>query len=254
MARNRTYSDEQLKTAVASNTSWRGVLRSLGLNATSGAAIESVRTRAADLSIDHGHFGSRSRCTDDALRHAVAVETSWAAVADRLGVARRHVPSLREHAGCLGLDIGHLLAPAVQPSEHPGELRLNRLPRAGSMLAAGWFIMAGFDVCWPLEPARYDLLVTGSDTSLRVQVKTTVINARSGGQVWLSTTSSRPRRRYTRKEIDEFFIIDGDLCCYRLPIRSAGGRHAVALSELDDCRVPSLGEARRVSSIADSAK
>ncbi|HJQ05006.1 MAG TPA: hypothetical protein VJ872_06160 [Nocardioides sp.] len=39
----RTYSDDRLAAAVAAATSWRGVLRELGLSATSGASQRSIR-------------------------------------------------------------------------------------------------------------------------------------------------------------------------------------------------------------------
>jgi hypothetical protein len=39
----RTWTDEQLTDAVAASTSWRGVMRQLGLNTTSAGAIRIVR-------------------------------------------------------------------------------------------------------------------------------------------------------------------------------------------------------------------
>lgn len=46
MTWERTYTDEELTAAVAISCSWRGVLRELGLVATSAKAIRSVRNYA----------------------------------------------------------------------------------------------------------------------------------------------------------------------------------------------------------------
>jgi hypothetical protein len=57
--------------------------------------------------------------------------------------------------------------------------------------------------------------------------------------VTLSTSShSGPGRRvYDPDEIDEFFIVDGDLNLYRIPIAVAGGRSMLFLSAYAGYRV-----------------
>jgi len=59
MGSSRTWTDEQLKTAVKTSGSWRAVLRALGLNGTSAAAIRVVRQHAIRLGVNFAHLGSR---------------------------------------------------------------------------------------------------------------------------------------------------------------------------------------------------
>jgi len=110
------------------------------------------------------------------------------------------------------------------------------------MLAASWFTLAGFDVSWPLEPARYDLIAIKADRQRKVQVKTTAGSRRHGRQVWLSTTSRGPRTLYGTDEIDEFFVIDAALNFYRIPVQIVGGRHAITLDGYEACRVTSFSD------------
>jgi len=64
MASRESYSDNELAGAVASSDSWRGVLRALGLRATSGSAIASVRRRAEQAGCPTDHLGApRARQT-----------------------------------------------------------------------------------------------------------------------------------------------------------------------------------------------
>ncbi|GAA1735084.1 hypothetical protein [Microbacterium paludicola] len=110
------------------------------------------------------------------------------------------------------------------------------LRRAGSMLAAGWFALEGNQVSWPLEPCRYDLLVGGLGGIRRVQVKTTTVRVGSTWKVYLSTTSGG-RTIYTPDEIDEFFVIDGDLNYYRIPIQAVEGVQAIHLGGYERFRL-----------------
>ena len=110
----------------------------------------------------------------------------------------------KAHAMRLGLDIAHIgrqqtstpLVPTDQ-RPHPGNL-----PRAGSMLAASWFMLCGHDVSWPLEPCRYDL-VAFIDMPAKIQVKTARVRSGSGWVVWLSSTGDE-RRVYDPDDIDYF--------------------------------------------------
>lgn len=105
------------------------------------------------------------------------------------------------------------------------------------MLAAAYFTLCGSDVSWPLEPARYDLLVVDGHGVRRVQVKTTTVGVGGSWKVYLSTTSG-DRRTYTPDEIDYFFIVDGDFYCYLVPIEVVGGLHAIHLSSYQCYRLP----------------
>ncbi|GAB93075.1 hypothetical protein GORHZ_205_00170 [Gordonia rhizosphera NBRC 16068] len=104
------------------------------------------------------------------------------------------------------------------------------------MLAAAWFALSGHDVSWPLEPSRYDLLVSTSDGIRRVQVKTTTVRVGHTWKVYLST-AHRERKTYDPDEIDDFFVIAGDLAYYLIPVSAVGGLHAIHLSAYDRFRL-----------------
>jgi hypothetical protein len=57
----RTWTDAQLAHAVETSTSWRGVLRALGLKATSAYEIRIVRRHAERLKLDASHFRGKRR-------------------------------------------------------------------------------------------------------------------------------------------------------------------------------------------------
>lgn len=229
MGRARRYTDEELAAAVASATSWRGTLRALGLTATSATAIRSVRQYADQLCLDYSHFRGRRRWTDHQLRMAVASAHTWNDVAIALpNVDVSEVVLLKGHVARLGIDAGHLKrSQGSRASGHDPSIR--NLDRAGSLLAAAWFTLCGCDVSWPLEPSRYDLIVSTRSGIRRVQVKTTRTRAGRTWKVFLSTTRGT-RRTYDPDEIDDFFIIDGDMNYYLIPVSAVGGLHALHLS------------------------
>src|SRR5690242_21233103 len=82
----RSWSDAQLTEAVKVSSSWRGVMRELGLIATSAGAIRIVRRHAARLGLDTSHFRGKRRWSDDQLRNAVAEGRSWDEVLVSLGL------------------------------------------------------------------------------------------------------------------------------------------------------------------------
>src|SRR5688500_17104859 len=105
----RTYSDGHLVNAIATSSSWRGVLRVLGLVATSAGAMRSVRSHADRLGIDYGHFTGRRRWTEDDLRAAIEAAKTWSEAVDVLGIRDvSAVSGLKGHAARLGLDFKHL--------------------------------------------------------------------------------------------------------------------------------------------------
>lgn len=236
MARNRTYTDVQLAAAIAASQSWRGVLRQLGLAATSAGAMRSIRSHANRLGIGYGHFTGQRRWTEDGLRTAIAAGDAWADVVESLGLGGRSaIASVKGHAARIGLDVAHLTerSPTVENAFQPD---ISRLDRAGSLLAAAWFTLCGRDVSWPLEPSRYDLLVGSERGIRRVQVKTTTVRVADTWKVYLSTTHHE-RKTYDPGEIDDFFIVDGDLAYYLIPISVVGGLHAIHLSAYAQFRV-----------------
>ena len=97
------------------------------------------------------------------------------------------------------------------------------------MLAASWFAMCGIAVSWPIEPARYDLLADMPGGLRRVQVKTTTVRVGDTWKVYLAT-STGGRRVYEPVEIDLFFIVDGALNTYLIPLEAVRDLQAIHLS------------------------
>jgi hypothetical protein len=91
--------EQQLRDAVASSRSWRGVLLALGLKSSSFAP--KLRNACNALDVDYGHFRS-ILATDARLREAISTSTDWPAALGQLGYAkgsgtavRRSVPPVR---------------------------------------------------------------------------------------------------------------------------------------------------------------
>lgn len=225
-----SYTDEELSLAVAAARSWRGVLRNLGLKATSAQALRSVRQHADRLGLSYAHFTGQRRWTHHDLAAAVASSHNWNQVASALGlVGGSSNVALKGHATRLGIDFSHFGRPReVPPDLLPMCPDAAHLPRAGSMLAAAWFTMCGYDVSWPLEPSRYDLAVRRGVEFLRVQVKTTRTRRSRSWAVSLTSTSAA-QTLYDPDELDYFFVVDGNLDYYLLPVASVGGLHAISL-------------------------
>jgi hypothetical protein len=230
MARARTYTDTLLVTAVAASKSWRGVLRELGLVTMSSGAMRSVRAEADRLGLDYTHFVGQRRWTDAEIQATIAEADSWAAVTARLNIeSDAGLALVKGHAARIGADTAHLPATSRASNTDGMAPTLDHLDRAGPALAAAWFMLCGNDVSWPLEPSRYDLLVTTAAGIRRVQVKTTRTRAGESWKVYLSTTRGE-RRTYGPDEIDDFFIVDGDLNYYLIPVAAVGGLHAIHLN------------------------
>ena len=240
MGRKRKYTDGQLAEAIAVSTSWRGVLRELGLAATSSGAMRSVRSHADSLGLDYDHFRGGRRWTEGGLRTAIAHGSTWSEVA---GILDLHdtcdIEALRGHAARLDLDVTHLAPMTTTSTDQNLKPSIAHLDRAGSLLAAAWFTLSGLAVSWPLEPSRYDLLVGTPVGIRRVQVKTTTVRVGHTWKVYLSTCRRR-RRTYSPDEIDDFFIIDGDLSNYLIPVAVVGGLHAIHLAAYEQYRLPRI--------------
>ncbi len=97
-------------------------------------------------------------------------------------------------------------------------------------------MLCGSEVAWPLEPCRYDLLVSTEGDVRRIQVKTTTVRAGDTWSVYLST-ARRERKTYDPDEIDDFFVIDGDLSFYLIPISAVGGLQMIRLSAYVEFRL-----------------
>jgi hypothetical protein len=70
----------------------------------------------------------------------------------------------------------------------------------------------------------------------RVQVKTTTTRVGGSWKVYLSSVQ-RDRRPYSPDEVDDFFVIDGDLNYYLIPLKAVGGLLAIHLSSYEEHRL-----------------
>jgi PD-(D/E)XK endonuclease len=229
----RTYADEDLARAVAASRSWRGVLRHLGLLATSAGALRSVRRRAEQLGLDYGHFTGGRRWSAQQLASAVAASTNWAEVVSALGLSGASSQvALKGHALRMGIDTAHLSRRSPRPGDDVVRMQAEQehLARSGSLLAAAWFSLCGYEISWPLEPCHYDLLARGDGKFLRIQVKTTRSRPAKSWHASLGSTS-RAARSYDPDEIDYFFVIDGDLDYYLIPVAVVGGLQQISLAK-----------------------
>lgn len=228
MAARRAYDESDLRHAIESSESWRAVLRQLGLRGTSGGSIRTVRRHAEHLSIGFGHLG-RSPEGTGTLPRTSPPETVASSDSNGCEDNTDASPSPASTPG------------GKQPAPPPPvpSVDMSRLRRAGPMLAAAWFTLAGWDVSWPLEPSRFDLVVSSDVGTRRIQVKTTTARAARTWKVYLST-SGRGRRTYGPDEIDDFFVIDGALDFYLIPAAVVAGVQAVHLSAYLGFRLPRL--------------
>jgi hypothetical protein len=234
----RTWSDAQLKDAVAASANWREVMRALGLNANSAGAIRTVKRHAVRLGLNSSHFRGKRTWSDAQLRRAVIDAQSWDELLTTLCLEPRSGGErirVKAHAVRLGLSLTHLDDPSGDmpgPDEVKPDLRYLR--DAATSIAASWFCLCGFNVAIPLEPAVYDLLVAMPEGIKRVQVKTTTCYGKDG---WTAGVGRRPysignrerRIPYDPELIDWFFIVDGDLTIYLIPSRAIAGRVGILL-------------------------
>lgn len=79
------------------------------------------------------------------------------------------------------------------------------------------------------------MLVEREGTITRIQVKTATVRTGQSWTAWLSRTG-RGRAPYSIDEIDSFFVIDGDLAYYLIPVAVVGGLHAIQLSAYEHFR------------------
>ncbi len=111
VGRRRTWTDDDLITALDGATSWSQVKRRLGLSSSGGAGR--VRRRCEELGLDLAHLPARGqaprRWSDDDLRRAVAEASTLAGVfaALELSVGGRAWRRMQEHILRLGLDTSH---------------------------------------------------------------------------------------------------------------------------------------------------
>jgi hypothetical protein len=255
----RTWSDSQLVAAVAASRSWRGVMRELGLCATSAGSIRVVKRHVSRLGLNTAHFTGQRRWSDLQLKLAAANAQSWWELFSQLGRTSYDQDDrirVKAHAVRLGLDLRRLDGPdndaAIRPALKPD---LKRLRDAGTTIAAMWFLLCGCNASIPVEPTIYDLLVSMPDGIKRVQVKTTTYKSKDG---WMVQVGRRPYSVGNREGLvpydpdllDFFFILDGDLSMYLIPSRVLAGRVMVLLRNYLKYVVGDIGSLRKASARA----
>ncbi|GAA1717207.1 hypothetical protein GCM10009745_77390 [Kribbella yunnanensis] len=244
----RSWTDDDLRSAVQNNHSWRGVARAVGLKSASAGAIRTVQRHATRLELETSHFTGQRRWSDRQLREAVAAASTWAGVLAALDVidSGENRVRVKGHAVRLGVDYAHLKAPcelgqADQVFEEP--VRLESLRYAASAVAMAWFTLRGCAVALPIEPQKYDLLVTTAKGTQRVQVKT--CSARNSRGYWDVGIGRRPytldktasKMPYDPDAIDMFFILLGDGSIYVIPSLVLAGRKSISADNYAPYRV-----------------
>jgi hypothetical protein len=248
MTTPQEVSAERLARAVGEGTSWRGVLRALGLPPSSRRSRE-LRARCQELKIDHSHFIGSRRVTDAELRTTVPRAKGWGDLLHRLGYSPDNVAArqrIEAHLLRLGLNADHLgqQRASAQDGMHAHHLLMTNLREAGALVVAAILALEGRKVSWPLEPTHYDLIAESPTGLQRVQVKTTT---RKAGGTWVCSLSRstyaadsaglRRRSWYSPDDVDVFGVVDGDLNVYMIPASLVAGLSAIHVRKYGSYRV-----------------
>lgn len=238
---------DTLAAAVESCRSWRQVLVKIGLSPNRHA--RRLRELCDEWGISYAHFRYHA-FSDEQLRDVLSSATSWPEVITRLGYAEDSGSArgtIRKHARRLGLDLESLAAGTRSKAPLlPLQPDLLHLRQAGAYLVAGAFTLAGHRVCWPLEPAVYDLVVEAGERMLRVQVKTTSQQVRGAWSCsitrseYADVAGGKRKVRYLPDEVDAFAIVDGAGDVYVIPIEDVAGLTNLSLRRYALYRVPRL--------------
>lgn len=179
--------------------------------------------------------------------------SDWNQLSDLLGLSSNSVNTriaVKAHARRLGLCIDHLTSSAVVPAspmlQVPADL--NELRRAAPSLAMAWFLLRGWTPSVPVEPVVYDFVVSTTEGTKRVQVKSCVRHdARRGGYI----VAIAPRRThgpdrdvavpYDPDEVDLLFIVDGDGWMYLIELAAVAGKTVLSLNAYRRYRCGNVG-------------
>lgn len=258
MSRPRRWTDDQLRGAVATSTTWNDVVRAIG-RVNNAKARATVQGHALRLGLDLSHLPTfkavapihpdKELAPDGAISDAVMQSTSGAEVLRRLGlrVSGFAYARLRKRIDVLGLDTSHFRYQRWGNRPVPGvNIPFSRCPtgaylsKAAGSVAAAWFLERGYRVALPVEPAPYDLVVESDKGLVRVQVKSTV--SQDGGR-WVvrihrrtynasrkpNAGGSRELLAYGSDEVDFFFILTGAGVKYLIPLGVTNGYGSLTL-------------------------
>jgi hypothetical protein len=134
-SRRRRWTDDELRAAIASSSSYRMAAACLG----STESRRGVKARARALGLDVSHFPDRrglTRWTDDDLRTAVASSPSVAAVLRALGLvaAGGNYQHVTREIARLGLDTAHFTGQGWNRGRSPSRAR----PLEEVLVAGRW--------------------------------------------------------------------------------------------------------------------
>ena len=239
----------ELADAVATQRSWRGVMRVLGFTTSrSGRALRDI---CDEHRIDYSHF-RRARADLRNLAAVVDQVGTWPDLLERLGYAANSGTAratIRKHCRRMGIATEHL-APQAVPATVWSQLAPSpeHLRRAGPHIVAAALTLAGLNVCAAGEGGAYDLLVDeGAAGVKRVQVKTTTTKAGPSWQCMLtrkeysrSGAGGHRKAVYSSEQVDYFACVSQDLRVYLIPIAEVEGLTMISLRKYARYRVPEL--------------
>jgi PD-(D/E)XK endonuclease len=218
--------------------------RALGLQSANAVALRILRRHAERLELDTSHFRPRRTWTDESLRTAVQSSTTWAGVATALGLVGggKTIAAIKAHAQRLRLEIGHLSAPTLVQGDAVQYVApdLSNLRTAAASIAMAWFLLRGCKASLPVEPCAYDVVADIGGQMKRVQVKTVTRRARGGWEAPVARSARADRAyrvTYGIDEVDLFFIVDGEMTLYLIPIAAVAGKTVISLSAYTPYRV-----------------
>lgn len=258
MSRPRRWTDDQLREAVASSSTWNSVVHAIG-RTDNAKARATVQGHAVRLGLDVSHlppfktvapiYPDKAPPSDQEISEAVRHSISSAEVLRRLDVriSGFAYTRLRQRIDALRLDTSHFRRQRWRSYPIPGtEVPFGRRPtaadihKAAGSIAAAWFLERGYRVALPVEPAPYDLVVESDEGFIRIQVKSTISKdcgrwiVRIHRRVYDATM--KPTARGSRKnclyhpdEVDFFFILTGDGRKYLIPLKVTNGYSSLTL-------------------------
>ncbi len=120
MKKQRAWSDEELRHAVASSETYRQVERLLGL---ATGSLNYLKKQIERLGLDTSHFDRHPKqklCGDDELRDLVRTSQTRSEVLGKLGLELRgaHFAKLKRRIFALGIDTSHFARPTVGPGQN----------------------------------------------------------------------------------------------------------------------------------------
>lgn len=236
------WSEAELRGAAQQATSWADMLRTFGFKPSSTKPRRQLQREVHRFGIDTSHFAGKRTWTDRQLVEAMRTAGTWADLCQELHLSGKsgHYESIIAAAKRLGLSLENLqVGPKAGRDaigfDLPSGPLPDRLSAAAPSIAAAWFLLCGLAVSMPSEPEAYDLVIDMPDGLKRVQVKSA--STRDGRGSWVGLVGHRPDGppkaadlvAYDADDVDLFFVVDGDMLLYLIPLSAIGDRTALSL-------------------------